>query len=164
MTRILMVEDNPVNAELTRKILMSAGYEVIHAPEAEIGFELALSEQPHLILLDLGLPDYDGQTLAGWLRAEPKTDAPGASFPHGIRKSLLEDDYMSANLQSRFPTPGPAIRSNRMARRGFSAVELIAVATIIVILSMILVQALRSRVEDSRAAATQSELAELATS
>ena len=73
MTRILMVEDNPDNAELTRKILMSAGYEVIHAPEAEKGFELALSEQPHLILLDLGLPDYDGQTLAGWLRAEPKT-------------------------------------------------------------------------------------------
>lgn len=73
MTRILMIEDNPDNAELTRKILMSAGYEVIHALEAEKGFELALSEQPHLILLDLGLPDYDGQTLAGWLRAEPKT-------------------------------------------------------------------------------------------
>jgi len=68
-----MIEDNPDNAELTRKILMSAGYEVIHALEAEKGFELALSEQPHLILLDLGLPDYDGQTLAGWLRAEPKT-------------------------------------------------------------------------------------------
>jgi len=73
VTRILMIEDNPDNAELTRKILMSAGYEVIHALEAEKGFELALSEQPHLILLDLGLPDYDGQTLAGWLRAEPKT-------------------------------------------------------------------------------------------
>jgi two-component system cell cycle response regulator DivK len=73
MVKILMVEDIPDNAELTRKILASAGYKVIHAAEAEKGFELALSEQPDLILLDLGLPDYDGQTLAGWLRAEPKT-------------------------------------------------------------------------------------------
>jgi two-component system cell cycle response regulator DivK len=73
MAKILMIEDIPDNAELTRKILLSAGYEVIHALEAEKGLELALAEQPDLILLDLGLPDYDGQTLAGWLLAEPKT-------------------------------------------------------------------------------------------
>lgn len=73
MTKILLIEDIPDNAELTRKILLSAGFEVIHAPEAEIGFELALREQPALILLDLGLPDYDGQTLAGWLQADPAT-------------------------------------------------------------------------------------------
>jgi len=73
MIKILMIEDIPDNAELTRRILLSAGYEVIHALEAEKGLEMALTEQPDLILLDLGLPDYDGQTLAGWLRAEPKT-------------------------------------------------------------------------------------------
>jgi two-component system, cell cycle response regulator DivK len=73
MTKILMIEDIPDNAELTRRILFSAGYEVIHALEAEEGLNLAVIEQPDLILLDLGLPDYDGQTLAGWLRAEPKT-------------------------------------------------------------------------------------------
>jgi len=73
MIKILMIEDIPDNAELARRILVSAGYEVIHALEAEKGLEMALIEQPDLILLDLGLPDYDGQTLAGWLRAEPKT-------------------------------------------------------------------------------------------
>jgi two-component system, cell cycle response regulator DivK len=73
MTKILMIEDIPDNAELTRRILLSAGYEVIHALEAEEGLNLAVTKQPDLILLDLGLPDYDGQTLAGWLRAEPKT-------------------------------------------------------------------------------------------
>ncbi len=75
MAKILMIEDNPDNAELARRILFSAGYEVIHALEAETGLEIAVAEQPDLILLDLGLPDYDGQTLAGWLRAEPKTSA-----------------------------------------------------------------------------------------
>lgn len=73
MTKILIIEDMLDSAELARKILLSANYEVVHAGEAEKGFELALSEQPALILLDMGLPDYDGQTLAGWLRADPQT-------------------------------------------------------------------------------------------
>jgi two-component system cell cycle response regulator DivK len=73
MKKILIVEDIPDNAELTRKMLVSAGYSVIHAPDAETGLEMALGQSPDLILLDLGLPDYDGQTLAGWLRARPET-------------------------------------------------------------------------------------------
>ena len=81
MTKILMIEDIPDNAELARKILLSAGYEVIHALEAEQGFDMALAEHPDLILLDLGLPDYDGQTVAGWLLAEPTTaDIPIVAF------------------------------------------------------------------------------------
>lgn len=71
MSKILLVEDIPDNAELVRKALSGYGYEFIHAPDAETGLSLALEYIPDLILLDLGLPDYDGQTLAGWLRAEP---------------------------------------------------------------------------------------------
>lgn len=71
MTRILIVEDVPDNAELARKILTSHGYEVVHAENAEKGYQLAIEQHPDLILLDLGLPDYDGLTLAGQLREEP---------------------------------------------------------------------------------------------
>lgn len=73
MKKILVVEDIPDNAELAHKILTAGGYKVIHAMDAETGFEMALSQAPDLILLDLGLPDYDGQTLAGWLRDKPET-------------------------------------------------------------------------------------------
>jgi DNA-binding response OmpR family regulator len=75
MTKILLIEDNPDNAELVRRTLSATDYEIIHAADAETGLQLALAECPDLILLDLGLPDYDGQTLAGWLRAETVLDA-----------------------------------------------------------------------------------------
>lgn len=70
MTKILIVEDIPDNAELARRIMLSRGYEVLHAENAETGLEMALAKTPDLILLDLGLPDHDGLTLAGWIRVE----------------------------------------------------------------------------------------------
>jgi two-component system, cell cycle response regulator DivK len=75
MTKILLVEDIADNAALVRKALSGRDYEIIYAPDAETGLQLALAHIPDLILLDLGLPDYDGQTLAGWIRAEPVLDA-----------------------------------------------------------------------------------------
>lgn len=74
MPKILVIEDVPDNAELARKVLVSRGYQVLHAPDAERGLQMAVAEIPDLILLDLGLPDYDGQTLAGWLRNEDSLD------------------------------------------------------------------------------------------
>jgi two-component system, cell cycle response regulator DivK len=74
MTKILLIEDIQDNVELVRKALALRNYEVVHAPDAETGLQLALEQLPNLILLDLGLPDYDGQTLAGWLRAETALD------------------------------------------------------------------------------------------
>ena len=75
MVKVLLIEDMPDNAELVRKALSTRGFEIIHALDAETGLQMALAQHPDLILLDLGLPDYDGQTLAGWLRAEAVLDA-----------------------------------------------------------------------------------------
>lgn len=75
MAKILLIEDDPDNIELTCEMLTLQGYEVVHAPDAETGLQVALAELPDLILLDLGLPDHDGQTLAGWMRNETVLDA-----------------------------------------------------------------------------------------
>ena len=74
MTKILIVEDEPDVAELVRRVLTAHNYEVFHSPTAEHGLDLARTAHPDLIILDLGLPDYDGQTLAGWLRDEPELE------------------------------------------------------------------------------------------
>ena len=71
MAKILYIEDIEDNLTLVKKIVASQGHEFIWANDAEQGLELATRSQPDLILLDLGLPDSDGQTLSVWLRSEP---------------------------------------------------------------------------------------------
>jgi two-component system cell cycle response regulator DivK len=68
--KILLIEDVNDTVELVRRILTAHGFEFFHAPDAETGLQTALEQSPDLILLDLGLPDYDGQTLAGWIHEQ----------------------------------------------------------------------------------------------
>lgn len=115
MTKILIVEDEPDIAELVRRVLSSHGYEVFHAPTAELGLALALAELPDLILLDLGLPDYDGQTLAGWLRAEPSLETtPIVAFTAWPLETVKEmtESYGCAGYISK-----PIVSINRFAEQ-----------------------------------------------
>jgi len=71
MARILYIEDIQDNITLVERIVASRGHELISANNAEKGLEMAFDLHPDLILLDLGLPDADGQTLSVWLRNDP---------------------------------------------------------------------------------------------
>ena len=71
MAKILYIEDIQDNITLVEKIVKSRGHEFLFAKNAETGLDMALQIQPDLILLDLGLPDADGQTLSVWLRGNP---------------------------------------------------------------------------------------------
>ena len=71
MAKILYIEDIQDNVTLVQKIVTSRGHEFLSAHDAEAGLELAFASKPDLILLDLGLPDADGQTLSVWLRGDP---------------------------------------------------------------------------------------------
>jgi CheY-like chemotaxis protein len=71
MAKILYIEDIQDNITLVEKIVTSRGHEFLYAKDAEKGLEMAFSSNPDLILLDLGLPDADGQTLSVWLRGDP---------------------------------------------------------------------------------------------
>ena len=71
--KILVVEDNPLNLELTADILGAAGYTVLRAENAERGIALARSENPALILMDISLPGMDGLSAVEVLREETET-------------------------------------------------------------------------------------------
>ncbi|HET7090316.1 MAG TPA: response regulator [Anaerolineae bacterium] len=72
MPCILVVDDNDEHVELVNRILTARGYTVVAAGDAETGLQAAVDHDPDLILLDLGLPDVDGQTLVGLMRRVPE--------------------------------------------------------------------------------------------
>jgi len=71
--RILLVEDNADNFELVRFLLERQGYEVLAARNGSQAVEVARSEFPDLVLMDLSLPEKDGWTAALELKADPLT-------------------------------------------------------------------------------------------
>ncbi len=73
MAKILLVEDNEMNRDMLSRRLLRRGFEVAVAVDGQQGVEMASSELPDLILLDMSLPVLDGWTAAGKLKADPAT-------------------------------------------------------------------------------------------
>jgi len=73
-TRILVIDDEPQIRKFMRISLTANGYEVIEAENAAQGIEAARSQQPDLLVLDLGLPDLDGQEVISAVRE--RSDVP----------------------------------------------------------------------------------------
>ena len=71
--RVLAVDDEPDVLLLCRVNLAFEGHETIEAVDAHQGLELALSEKPDVILLDIMLPGGDGLTLLRDLKSRPET-------------------------------------------------------------------------------------------
>jgi CheY-like chemotaxis protein len=71
--KILVVEDNPLNMELTADILGAAGYAVLQAENAERGIAMARAARPALILMDVRLPGMDGLSATEVLKGEAET-------------------------------------------------------------------------------------------
>jgi len=65
--KILVVDDEPPIRKLLRMGLTAQGYEVLDAPNGKTALEL-LARKPDLVILDLGLPDFDGLELLQRIR------------------------------------------------------------------------------------------------
>jgi CheY-like chemotaxis protein len=70
---ILLVEDDPLLRHAFRLLLEDAGYQVHEAGTAAQALDRAATEQPSLVLLDLGLPDRPGLEVARSITTQPET-------------------------------------------------------------------------------------------
>jgi two-component system cell cycle response regulator DivK len=73
MPRILLVEDNEMNRDMLSRRLVRNGYEVFLAMDGQQGADMALSEQPDLILMDMSLPVIDGWEATRRIKANDAT-------------------------------------------------------------------------------------------
>lgn len=70
--RILIVDDNPTNLKLASDVLVSEGFAVEAAQDAEEARKLLAQRLPDLVLMDIALPGMDGLTLTRQLKAESR--------------------------------------------------------------------------------------------
>ena len=66
--KILLIDDEPPIRKLLRMGLNAQGYDVLEAPNGKAGLEL-LTQNPDMVILDLGLPDIQGLELLRTIRA-----------------------------------------------------------------------------------------------
>jgi signal transduction histidine kinase len=72
MSAVLLVDDSPADRSLFRAILTRAGFEVHEAAYGHEGLARALETRPHVVVLDVNLPDTDGHQVCRELRADSK--------------------------------------------------------------------------------------------
>jgi two-component system cell cycle response regulator DivK len=99
----LLVEDFEDSRFMMRQLLEMAGYNVVEATDGEQAIELAVTEQPELILMDLSLPKLDGLAATRRIRqqqgmSEVPIVAVSAHDSPGLRTEALAagcDEYVT---------------------------------------------------------------------
>ena len=75
MAKLLLVEDNEMNRDMLSRRLIRKGYEIVMAVDGQQGVDMAKSESPALILLDMSLPVMDGWEAARAIKGDEATKA-----------------------------------------------------------------------------------------
>ncbi|MDD3150324.1 MAG: response regulator [Candidatus Gastranaerophilales bacterium] len=73
MSKILVIEDNPMHLEIVTEILNKADYSLLTANDAATGINIATKNNPNLILIDINLPDQNGYLTAKFLKEQKET-------------------------------------------------------------------------------------------
>ena len=73
MAKILLVEDNEMNRDMLSRRLERKGYQVVMAVDGGAGVDMAASETPDLILMDMSLPVLNGWEATRQIKANAKT-------------------------------------------------------------------------------------------
>jgi PAS domain S-box-containing protein len=105
--RVLVVDDEPGAAHLMAHVLRMEGAEVRTASRASDAVALASAWPPEAFVLDIGMPDVDGYTLIGWLRAAaPERGRPVPAIAvTGYASELDRKRALAAGFDAHFTKP-----------------------------------------------------------
>ncbi|WP_141837867.1 ATP-binding protein [Herbaspirillum sp. SJZ107] len=103
--RILVVDDNVDAAEMLKLVLEASGHDVMVEHGAHLALETSKREQPDVCLLDIGLPDIDGNELARQLRAQPETREAVLVAVTGYGQDRDRNDALAAGFNHHLVKP-----------------------------------------------------------
>jgi len=95
-----------------KRVLEARNHQILQAEDGESGLQIAIEETPDLILVDLGLPDIDGQTLIALIKRVPELkDVPMVAvtaWPEDTAREMAKaygcDGFISKPINTRtFP-------------------------------------------------------------
>ena len=92
--KILLVEDSKSYLFILTETLREAGFKVVTAENGEVGFALAESEKPDLILLDITMPKMDGIAVAKKLKEN------GVSIPIIFLTNMSDLKHVSDAMEN----------------------------------------------------------------
>jgi two-component system KDP operon response regulator KdpE len=109
--KVLVIDDEPPIRKLLRMGLSTQGYEILEASNGKIALEL-LTQEPALIILDLGLPDIQGTELLRMIR--------------GRNESVPDRSACRAAATRRGKSAGARSRRRRLSDKAVREAELLA--------------------------------------
>lgn len=95
-SKILVVEDSPVQAEALRRTLVKEGYEVCVAKDGAEGLAMAQKERPHLVISDIMMPVMDGYEMCRKIKESKEM----ADIPVLLLTQLIEPEEVIRGLES----------------------------------------------------------------
>jgi len=103
--RILLIDDDPDILEILRLLLTLEGYSVDKALDGITGLSLARENTPDLIILDLNLPDINGQQICKIIRSEQDVPILILSARDNVSDKVIcleygADDYMTKPFEN----------------------------------------------------------------
>jgi CheY-like chemotaxis protein len=102
--KILVIDDDQTVLTLIRLSLEPAGFRVLRTNKPTEGLDLALREQPDLLILDIMMPDLDGLEILRRIRRHPKI----GKIPAIIISAQVQS-VAKKNILQRFENPAEVI-------------------------------------------------------
>jgi two-component system, OmpR family, response regulator RegX3 len=106
MTRVLIVDDEPIVRDVVARYLKRDGFDTLEAGDGDTARQLIERSPPHLVVLDVMLPGTDGLTLCRWIRS--RGDLPvimltarGEEADRIVGLELGADDYIVKPFSAR---------------------------------------------------------------
>ena len=105
MNKILIIDDSPLQQKLAGIYLSKENYTVINASNGREGLEMAVSEQPDLIILDVEMPEMDGLETLKLLKSNPVVSGIDVLMCSSVKKEEVINEALSLGAKGYLNKP-----------------------------------------------------------